>query len=326
MESAPSPVVRPHRGTIIVDASTLIFLGAEVAPHLRADGLHPTDYLEVLRFLGRNGYRILIPEVVSLESAQVLATGQSLGNYFDSERKLTQKSLKSFLHDAALPEGDPLKSNPNVQIVAHTGPAHVDRYCADMGNAVNHSTLRFTGRNTRTVTANQQKRTHLVKLMERDRTDFGDDAILSLLEREGSGNVAVLANDTGLLRRVNREFPDVHTSNSVQLLYAMGRAGLNRSLGFAPQVRSRDIRDDHIAKTRATGSEGDAYSLKYDAFSNDGLPFYLSLRALGDELRAHQLKSEVPPPAAGARAAKFADKYARFKGMQPPKTTDGQGR
>lgn len=80
MTASPSS---PSRGTIIVDATSLIDMEMAIDPKFLLNLENPPKtYLEILPALAKQGYRIIIPETAAYESASVLAGGINLSNYF----------------------------------------------------------------------------------------------------------------------------------------------------------------------------------------------------------------------------------------------------
>lgn len=127
-----------HRGTIILDASAIMALAKPVAADCtngREDFSDTFSCLELLALLGRQGYRILIPEMVSLEVSNIMANGANINRIFPAQSRYFYKSkldvaaqeqCRTFLIKASRGE------YPNIQIIPNTGPEHVDAYCRQL--------------------------------------------------------------------------------------------------------------------------------------------------------------------------------------------------
>jgi hypothetical protein len=128
----------PIRATIVLSTDAMLALSQPVPKeYRRTDVMNPiTTYLDLLPFLGRHGYRILIPEIVSVKTAQVLADGRNTKNFFEapsySEMGYARPFLKMVAHDGY----------PNISIVTNTGPADVDAYCDALRAALGISNVR----------------------------------------------------------------------------------------------------------------------------------------------------------------------------------------
>lgn len=311
--SGPKP---KHRGTIILDASALIDLCAEVTPTLRQHGIKPVRYLETITFLARQGYRVIIPEMVSIEASSVLANGTALNSKFDNASFLPSALiLTPLLRDAALPAGDARKEHPGLEIMPHTGPAEVDAFCQQMTDACNKPKL-------------QTARYLIMQARKTNTSNFGDKSILSLLDDPAKHGidepVIVIARD-GFLSKSVREFSHQPTYTPSKLAYALGSSRLASHLGFVTNVSGDALRDDFYRASVAfhrTPYERDApHALTDQEVASLKQPwFYDSLRTLAQELGRAQPEAEAKR---GARTMEFNLKYARFKGAMKPKAARG---
>jgi len=103
------------RGSVIVDACTLSLLSCDIpSKHRLAGGsgrhalLH--NYLEILPFLSRHGYEILIPAMVAFEAARTLPNGINIALLGDNYNP--KASLKAFMKEVFCGQ------HPNIKIVS----------------------------------------------------------------------------------------------------------------------------------------------------------------------------------------------------------------
>ncbi len=115
-----------YRGTIIVDASSLFELSEQIPqrdPIANSRDIETSSYLDFLPFLARNGYRIVIPEMILIEAGKILKSGHNADSFsnrslkFKSVDDLKQVSdkrqlLTRMLKDSVLPEGDEIRNIP----------------------------------------------------------------------------------------------------------------------------------------------------------------------------------------------------------------------
>ena len=94
MSSLEGSAEQKCRGVIVVDSSDFITLSAkyersEIGKNSAlAELSKPTGcYLDLLTVLASHGYRILIPELVSLQSGHITATGKNIDQYFLGHRQ-----------------------------------------------------------------------------------------------------------------------------------------------------------------------------------------------------------------------------------------------
>lgn len=229
------------RGTIIVDTSMLYSLYAAAHGEFRADatigsGVRLRRYLDVLGFLSRNGYDILIPEMVSFEAENVIASGKDADRWFtraDSKRnKVLRAEMKHFLQDVARGR------HPNIHIVPDTGPVEVDTYLKSVSRVLNRANPKHAAMIAR-----------LVELQREDTTGFGERAILSMLEQHDrrirSSNIFVLSDDRHVMDDLSKRHPGVHVCNTLGLLDALKQSrlweGLGLDSGVTPVAVMRDI-------------------------------------------------------------------------------------
>ena len=84
-------IERAKRGTVILDSTAIISLSNEIPEKYHNSkhrgGEYPKDGYAILDYLSHHGYMILVPEVVSVESASMLADGTSVEECWKGERR-----------------------------------------------------------------------------------------------------------------------------------------------------------------------------------------------------------------------------------------------
>lgn len=201
----------PYRGTIIVDTDALFKLSVKIPqndPAAKEDAVKTGTFLDFLPFLAKNGYRVLIPEVLLIESGAVYSINSLFDNngienkqgdrhFLGNNRK---QILGEFLRDAVLPSGHKDKEYYNIEVVKNTGPVKIDKYCKNINWVKEFRTERRN--EVRAVVNEKSHKTSILKeneaineearyiaqrLMSQKKLDkkrgyeYGDEAILSLL-------------------------------------------------------------------------------------------------------------------------------------------------
>ncbi|MDD4616259.1 MAG: hypothetical protein PHW76_03970 [Alphaproteobacteria bacterium] len=89
-------------GILVVDTNTLFGLSA-LYPDACPEN-PPRPLFEVLSFLGKNGFKVVVPEMVAFEAGRLLRDGSSIDMYFDSPLKNRPfaKPVASFLQEAVI--------------------------------------------------------------------------------------------------------------------------------------------------------------------------------------------------------------------------------
>ena len=185
MAEAPPP--QKCRGIIVVDAAALDNLSMPckkqgITSYSPLDMLrHPTKtYLDLLSLLAERGYRVIIPEMVIRESADMLADGTDLNPYFNGGRYMyaTQPYVRAFMANAI--DGH----YPGVEVMAaqkqsDTGYA---KYLAELKGIVKRKYGKDVKIPTRII-----KNTRLVyfdKSHKDSKKDFGEAHCFDVIEAE----------------------------------------------------------------------------------------------------------------------------------------------
>lgn len=291
--SEPKP---PHRGTIVMSASGLISLCSKVSDRLKEDGLYPDNYLDILGFLGKNGYQIVIPEMVSVEAANIIRNGFCINDAFGKSGKFaTQPKLEPLLKDAARAAGSPLKNFTGISIATHTGPEEVEALL----DRLNHHT---NNQQELSKQPHAKKRAHPQNIIHTlsdnlwisEKTDFGDRAILSLLSKEPLAEpITVITNDVDLMRTIRDQFPDVCPLAVPNFVYSIGQSGVAHHAGFAKGLAGDALREDRWqghAQYRPKNSNPSKPNAQFHPNIAKHSTLYGSLQVLANDL------DRQPPP------------------------------
>jgi hypothetical protein len=327
----------PYRGDIIVDATALI--GLRVAIPNTNDGYSEKKYLDILPFLAKNGYRIIVPERVSLEAGDILASGFDVDTLFAGNGKFKEMhAVKSFLKDAALPESSNCKDNPNICIASNTGPKAADDFCSNMEEIVRAknielknfkgSLLRKSQHNVgsngveRIINSQIHRRIRALRSSENS-TDAGDKAIMSLLEekynKQNGTPVFVLTDDADLRNKI-KSFPHVGVPTVSNLIYGLVGSGLATEFGLPAGIKALDLENARIEALKNIDIDRKE---KYNperiklgeeqkiAFVNE-LPLSKSLMSLSNDLKRQKIETPAAnETSAGDAVAKFREKYKK---------------
>lgn len=335
----------PYRGDIIVDACALLHLCVDIPK----DGYDPAPrkFLSLLPFLAKNGYHIIIPEMVSYEMGQILASGFDVGSLFDKKsRKPAYDILKPFLKDAALPESSPYKENPNIEMRSATGPEEVDIFLQSMEKIVkNHQkraeylkkrvVLNYTidKEGVKAISGNATH--HEIANLEKMKKPgcSGDDAIISLAgkyyEQKDNKPVFVLTDDNSLIKTIinkfpaTKKFPGVNIVTASNLIYSLVGAGLSADAGFPVSFPAVDLNRKRMEFLEKMKGEKKVITDKLH-FDEDGynsfiksLPFFKSLEGLAEDLKKQKEKEanvNAGECNGSGRAEKFRKKYGQSTG------------
>lgn len=306
--------MHPPRGILIVDTCALFDLTTNIAPTLKANGITPATYLDTLRFLGMSGYRVIIPEMISLEAGSICANGYDVNRLFRSQDSLPfAAQVKPLLQKAALPVGDSGKDCAGIEIMRMTGPAHVDDFCARI-NAVDvvrtkAQASRQRNGSSRIGTDYDGARSELQAIQSIYKKDFGDDAILSLLHQQHSfapcENVTVVTADGGLLKRLEAQFPTVMGARPAQFVHGIASSAAGVIFGFTAGVQTDAItRDVYRGKNGGQGIVSVEEKQRMAAS-----PLSASLQQLASELRSP--RPAAPPDIEdNGGTPRFAERYS----------------
>jgi hypothetical protein len=234
--SETSTATTPIRGTIILDATAIILLAVPINPQFidPSNPSPPTIYLDILPFLAKNGYRILIPETVALVAGDILADGTNISKYFDNPKITKHPVTAQFLKSVA--RGD----FPNIEIQTNTGPEKADAYC----NALNEAT-RFRVSHDHTIEAraqNSASRQAIINAQVLYQKNLGDEAILSLLESLkpcGTDDLFIFINNTTLSKAIRNA--GIQPVGNRTLFHTMVDAGLLGNIGLKSTLTGEDL-------------------------------------------------------------------------------------
>jgi hypothetical protein len=119
----------PSRGVIIVDTGSLLHLAVKLP--LKEGKRTEKSLLDVLSFLARSGFQVIVPEMVAFEAGDVLHTTDCTRIYFpESKIKPMMAPITAFLRDNALsglvtiappPEAD---TSPPAEFIRLIGRIH----------------------------------------------------------------------------------------------------------------------------------------------------------------------------------------------------------
>ena len=244
-----------YRGTIIVDASVLFGLCTHVPNNNGNGGKKMDHYIDLLPFLAKNGYHIVIPEMVSYETGGLLKSGVDTQDFYDT-KNLWQEShdiMMPLLKDAILPVGDKNKENNNITVVANTGPDYVDEFLRKIneiyrGMAVQIKSLgsvsgansKNNGKKISVYASVRNKITELVrKMKEKEEIDYGDESIISLIGKDykiSDKPVFVLTDDFGLRSRIYSKYPIANTISAAGFIASIVGAGLSAEAGLPESI------------------------------------------------------------------------------------------
>jgi hypothetical protein len=320
-----------ERGIIIVDACALIDLAKQVSPYLRKNGAVLETYLDTLLFLSRHGYRVLIPEMASVEAGQILANGQNIDSAYrkthTDKYKKDHDSIRPFLRNVALGH------YPNIEIIADTGPQDVDAHCNALRSAMNINW------GTKDKKRDFLRRSNLTQTQRSSTDDFGDKAILSMIDRDMAGidhckNVLVLTDDELLRDSILEKHlegstlfdqPRIAGLTSRKFIHALAMGGLTEKMGFAPVSRPYDITQEFSTAAYAQSSHAIVYKEAGKAWSESIAlsRFYQSLLGVRKDLDAPTPPAEPEAPTQPRAAKGIAGFTKRYGNLQLTKPSSG---
>lgn len=309
------------RATIIIDSNALIHLSKEIPPALAdPDALNPPSYLDILPFLARNGFKVVVPEPVSVESCFVLKSGRDFqGHFRSSEYADEHKLLRPLLKDAARGEV------PNLTIESPTGPPDVVEYLARFQEIVDQK-IDLAGRNRqRRHTAQALKRMDVIGQQGKKREGMADDAILHMMEHEYKDHPepVVVLTDDGYLRSRLSSVVTKSSMSTRQFIHALSQAGLFKEVGISSVATAEQVSADILPNVR--GDIGEANEQYLQNVRHTAL--FKKLRALADDIEKWRGSAAGDAPQAQAegqdsdRVAKFRAKYAN---RTPPDSKRGK--
>ena len=181
--------------TLVVDTSSLFTLTAQLPSELYAGGKKPKHsfgLLDALVASAHRGYHVVIPEMVALEAGEVFSNGASLCRFFPGSPEKAENAplLRLFLQR--------IRTIKNMGIIPPlpddtTGAGN---YVKALWKIAGNHTLSPESARHRIIDIRRSQR----------RPDFGEDAALELMQRQGhhNGNAFLLADDTGALVRAKK--------------------------------------------------------------------------------------------------------------------------
>ncbi len=287
---------KEYRGTIIVDTCVLSDFSLAFPKSFRQKGSQkPQTYLDILTFLAKNGYHIIIPEMIAIEAVEMVADGKSVKDWVKHDTNNDHhysETLMPFLKDVA-------KGNyPNIEIISGSGEESADNYCTDFNQILNNIKSHKNGYNG-TEYQNKMKLMTEINALSKDivRDDYGDKAIKSLLNTYPKDSTFVLTDDKKLLADINKNYKD-NSLSSYRLLQALPLAKLFQNAGIkelADIVKLENIRRRELMKVR--------YNESYNELSEeDGIkcvrflqhhPFLQSLKELAADIGQAQINPIV---------------------------------
>jgi len=295
--------------------------------------LPPKKFIELVPFLANNGYRIIIPEIVSYQAAGILASGKNISSLFDNDKfEHTHVILSPLLKDATASSKH--KETPNITIRANTGPAKINDFLVSVQKAVDDfgvgweqkskKMLREVNKEMLSRRASDDARYKLRDIKQQLGSYSGSDAIISLLEtdykKHSDRNVIVLSDDNGLREKIKRVYPNVNAMTNGQFVYSMVNSKVAAVADLLPPMPAEEMeikrRESHA---RVTGKP----AIKLNNLHNgeqeyiksvNSTAFFKSLERLASDLKD---KPEEKPRETAInnggedRVAKFRAKYAK---------------
>ena len=233
------------RGIIVADACSLRRLQAGVRQEFYEDGVPAGKpvrrYLDLLPFLGGQGFRVAVPEMVSMEIGGVLVGAPNLSDLFSGSRRNqgspdTGHPLRTFLERA--------KSGKLAGVKIERAGPETDhgRYLDSLREIAADPSL-----------THSRKCDLLAVAQKKDRRDYGEiaclDEIGKMLDQPGGPGAPVffLSDDREALRQCQERFGDrVGRLNTKGFLGGFTQTGLFERLQIKPglvNAMSRDVQD-----------------------------------------------------------------------------------
>ncbi len=309
----------PDRGTIIVDATVLFGLTSEI-PQNHEDRLAARRYLEILPFLAKHGYHIIIPEMVSAEAAGIMASGTALERFYitnkDDPKQRTTSVMKPLLTDIA--HGN----IANMEIRQNSGFKPADSFCDELRSSVKVFNDNISQKGEK---RDSEKKAYAAahraietarKNMQPD-VDYGDEAILSILsgynKDSTAGPVFVFTDDKKLRERVTGTFPHVKTVVTTELIHSVHRnKNIAAAVGIPHDMEFLELENRRRLNTKYIMGNDRSAKL-HSSYSYVGQEPDMDMSGLEEELEGQKASAPPPPDEAGsARVAKFNKKFAKF--------------
>jgi hypothetical protein len=249
------------RGLIVVDTCSLYNLQAGIRRDLYEDG-DPVGkpvrrYLDLLPLLGERGFRVVVPEMVSVEMGGTLIGAPNINDLFSGSRR-NQETTDGASAVKAFTERAKARKLPGVEIMPSDPATEHGQYLESLRQIAADPWM-----------SRKRKCDLLAIAQKKDQRDFGEraalDAIGGLLEMPG-GPVFFLSDDKGALGECESRFGDrVGRLNSKGFLGGVVRGGMAEHLHLKaePEAMSHDLRNGtgsgvliDNSRSRAEGNDG----------------------------------------------------------------------
>jgi hypothetical protein len=306
------------RGIIVADACSLRRLQAGVRQEFYEDGVSAGKpvrrYLDLLPFLGEHGFRIIVPEMVSMEMGGVLLGAPNVDDLFSDSRRNqeatdTVRPLKLLLERAKSGKMAGMAIRPSDPATDH------GQYLDSLRDIAADPAL-----------SRKRKCDLLAVAQNRDQRDFGEraclDAIAELVNRPGGPGVPVffLSDDRAALRECHGRFGDrVGRLNTKGFLGGFTRTGLFERLHLKAglvHAMSRDLLEQNGDASGANGKPVDMALVDNGRAPHEGndLRFERQMEVLAQELRAGVCgkrtdEGQAVPAASASRSERFRQKW-----------------
>lgn len=308
-----------RRGIIVVDSSTLYSMDALVPSHMQSVGTtEPVPrYVDLLRFLARSGYEIIIPEMVALECAQRLADGSSLHTVFS--KSAGPKVCIDLIREATSGEVD------NITIQRHNADSPASRICNAMNAAINDTNLSKRDRGNRVMgVLNKWKNTE---------QDLGESQAFEIINAlDDQVPVFFLSDDAKAFHKRNSYVAWPETANWLNFKgllstlheeHLLPRAGLRDTGALACDDHLQVMLDEKCNRDRdRVRLAANVPSVDREYHKNDKRPFRKSLSGLCQELESNPERPEAPPLSdydKPSQVARFTKRFGKAKtdGLPP---------
>ncbi|MEZ5690617.1 MAG: hypothetical protein R3D71_02995 [Rickettsiales bacterium] len=237
-------------------------------PNSDSEAGNSKKLLDIIPFLAKNGYRVLIPEMISYEADKILASGKDLGAYSHTVNIKRSDSSKvgngrekliEILKDASLSSDNPSKKNPNIHTITDTGPKKVDEFIRelykfdDYEQEIRAKIARAKSSNGIGVDLIDPSDTvayilgNKLAVMHRNAVkNLGDDSIVSMLRKNYTRNndkpVFILTDDNGLGKKINGlGVSNKYVIGNGALVYSIVDSGLGEHLGFPEDMSALEL-------------------------------------------------------------------------------------
>lgn len=314
------------RGTIILDACTLLNFNAEASKPLRAhDAINTPFYLDIYPFLAHSGFRVVIPEIVALEAGCVFRDGKMLDSGLTKYAGASGKMLKVYLKRVANQEF------PGISIVPSTCPEIKNfvgelRDTSGMAGATLEKYLKDrrvlnNGLKDRRALINMTRETSL-RRVQRDMFggQFGDMEIRHMTQHDYAPTihappVFVISDDAQLLNSLAK---DVHSISTRRLLHTLVANGLQEALALNPSIPAERFFQDAVTQARrhqrlVDDAQFDAGKI-HDSFFNEIAGLARDREAAGAKNAITPQLEEDREPSPGMR--RFLERQKKTKRIQ----------